>query len=96
MKIYGLLNGNFVYSFDRHALDLLEKMLVLDPAQVYLVSSKVTCEMNSWFLIMVIVLMLDCVYCHGGSRDVVYMKCDCDVFLFHFLDVFTSVVMVRY
>jgi len=28
-------------SFDRHALELLEKMLTLDPAQVYIISSLV-------------------------------------------------------
>lgn len=31
------------YSFDRHALELLEKMLTLDPAQVLFIKLIVTC-----------------------------------------------------
>ncbi|KAL8476276.1 hypothetical protein ACS0TY_028809 [Phlomoides rotata] len=34
-----MLNGYLPCSFDRHALDLLEKMLVLDPAQILFFSS---------------------------------------------------------
>lgn len=33
-----LLNNKLLHSFDRHALDLLDKMLTLDPSQVIFVA----------------------------------------------------------